>query len=365
MSSDSQPKTLVPTDCDLRDFPFMPVDIMRLFNSEFHALANDAEWRAGMTLWLKSYHQVPAASIPDDDVLLARLAEFGRDVKSWKEVREMALRGWIKCDDGRLYHPVVAEKVLEAWIQKIQQRWRSAKGNAKKYKLSLDEKPFIDALNEASDKLKTISPSSKYIKDYLINATSKDDSDAPGSIQQGDLNGVRNGIQEGLLKGDHEGILQGSQETGTEIYIKPSALITHSSKVLNEVSSENEKLDVGTPATVPNSSHAQPEPTPAARVCRELRNLGFGETNPAHPLLLELLAAGATVDEFVFAGKEAKKKSKDFKYILGIVRGQRTEALAASKQILRGDISNKSPPKKTTPQRENFEEKDYGEIRSL
>lgn len=126
-----------------------------------------------------------------------------------------------------------------------------------------------------------------------------------------------------------------------------------------------EPLTTHTPATVPNSNQARPEPTPAARVCRELRNLGFGETNPAHPLLLELLNAGATVDEFVYAGKEAKKKGKDFKYILGIVKGQRAEALAASKQILHGDISNKSPPKKTTPQRENFHEKDYGEIRSL
>lgn len=131
-----------------------------------------------------------------------------------------------------------------------------------------------------------------------------------------------------------------------------------------EIELEQEQEKPHTPTTVPNSKQERFEPTPAARVCRELRNLGFGETNPAHPLLLELLAAGATVDEFVFAGKESKKKGKDFKYLLGIVRGQRAEALAASKQILHGDVPNKSPPK-TTPQRENFHEKDYGEIRSL
>jgi hypothetical protein len=94
-------------------------------------------------------------------------------------------------------------------------------------------------------------------------------------------------------------------------------------------------------------------------VCRELRNLGFGETNPAHPLLLELLSAGATVDEFVYAGKESKKRGKDFKYLLGIVRGQRAEALTASKQLLHGDIPSISPPK-SMPKRENFHEKDYG-----
>jgi hypothetical protein len=105
----------------------MPLDIARLFNSEFHARASDSEWRAGLTLWLKSFHQVPAGSIPDDDVSLARLAELGRDVKAWKKVRAVALYGWVKCSDGRFYHPVVTEKAAEAWAGKKAQRARTAK----------------------------------------------------------------------------------------------------------------------------------------------------------------------------------------------------------------------------------------------
>lgn len=119
---------LTPADCDLRDFQFMPVDIVRLFSSEFHARATDGEWRAGVTLWLKSFHQVPAASLPDDDVQLARLAEFGRDLASWREVRDGALHGWVKCEDGRFYHPVVAEKAREAFERKRIQRERSRRG---------------------------------------------------------------------------------------------------------------------------------------------------------------------------------------------------------------------------------------------
>lgn len=106
---------LVPKEVDLRDFQFMPMDIVRLFNSDFHARANDTEWRAGVTLWLKSYHQVPAASLPDDDVSLARLAEFGRDIKGWAKIKKIALYGWVKCSDGRLYHPIVSEKAMRAW----------------------------------------------------------------------------------------------------------------------------------------------------------------------------------------------------------------------------------------------------------
>lgn len=136
------PEPLTPAGCDLRDFPFLPIDIARLFGSEFHALANDSEWRAGITLWLKSFHQVPAASLPDDDVALARLAELGRDMKTWKRLRDRALHGWVKCSDGRLYHPVVAEKVQEAWKGKQAQRARTCKARIN---------AFITRLSKATD----------------------------------------------------------------------------------------------------------------------------------------------------------------------------------------------------------------------
>lgn len=120
------PEPLVPADADLRDFTFMPIDIVRLFGSDFHAKASDGEWRAGVTLWLKSWHQVPAGSLPDDEIALARLAEFGRDIKAWKKVRDVALYGWRKCSDGRLYHRTVAEKANEAWSERTAYRKRKA-----------------------------------------------------------------------------------------------------------------------------------------------------------------------------------------------------------------------------------------------
>ena len=124
-NTNTLPEPPVPADADLRNFTFYPVDINALFGSEFHAIANDAEWRAGLTLWLKSYHQVPAGSLPFEDVALCRLAEFGRDVKAWGKVREVAMRGWYRCRDGRLYHAVVARKVIDAWEGKREQRART------------------------------------------------------------------------------------------------------------------------------------------------------------------------------------------------------------------------------------------------
>lgn len=107
-----------PADADLRDFAFTPFYRARLFGSMFHARANDAEWRAGVTLWLKSQDQVPAGSLPDDDTDLCRLAELGRDLKTWRKLRPMALHGWYLCSDGRLYHSVISEIVTEQWKAK-------------------------------------------------------------------------------------------------------------------------------------------------------------------------------------------------------------------------------------------------------
>ncbi|MEN9288472.1 MAG: hypothetical protein RL317_95, partial [Pseudomonadota bacterium] len=110
---------LVPADVDLQDFQYMPLDVRRLRDSDLAALESPEACWAAVLLWSASWHQVPAASLPDDDRVLANLAGYGRVVKEWQRVREGALRGWIKCDDGRLYHPVVAEKALEAWDSKV------------------------------------------------------------------------------------------------------------------------------------------------------------------------------------------------------------------------------------------------------
>lgn len=117
---------LVSDDVDLRGLPRVPIDRVRLFNSVFNAQANDTEWRLGVTLWFKSWDQVPAGSLPDDDVELCRLAELGRDQRTWLAAKKMALHNWVKCDDGRLYHPVVAEYVTNAWVARQQQRNRTA-----------------------------------------------------------------------------------------------------------------------------------------------------------------------------------------------------------------------------------------------
>lgn len=133
MADDIAP--LVPQEVDLRGYPFTPIFRARLFGSSFHARATDAEWRAGVTLWLKSWDQVPAGTLPGDDIDLCRLAELGRDLKTWAKIKVGAMHGWIKCSDGRLHHPVVAEGVLEAWDGKSKATAKGKAGAAKRWGL--------------------------------------------------------------------------------------------------------------------------------------------------------------------------------------------------------------------------------------
>ena len=57
-------------------------------------------------------------------MVLSQLAGYGRAIREWKGVRAGALHGFVKCEDGRLYHPVVAEKAKKAWLEKLLARWK-------------------------------------------------------------------------------------------------------------------------------------------------------------------------------------------------------------------------------------------------
>lgn len=69
--------------------------------------------------------------------------------------------------------------------------------------------------------------------------------------------------------------------------------------------------------------------TPAAQVCRAMKLCGIADTAPGHLDLTMLLQAGATVEEFEGAAREAVAKQKGFAYAIGTVKRRRQEAAAA------------------------------------
>ena len=133
MSNDEVlPAPLVDAEVDLRDFQYMELDVRLLRDSRFGAEVSGDAFRAGVMLWCASWHQVPAGSVPDDDIELANLAGYGRFVKEWRKERAQALQGFIKCSDGRLYHAMVCKKAQSAWDAKLQHHYERARDRLRK-----------------------------------------------------------------------------------------------------------------------------------------------------------------------------------------------------------------------------------------
>jgi hypothetical protein len=127
---DNRPDPLIQPDVDLSVYPKFPLDFRKLFSSDTWTLGTPDEKLAAFHLWCESWHQKPAGSLPLDERILAKLS--GEPTK-WKRVRNHAMRGWIECKDGRLYHPVVVELARDAWDKLLVNRQRGLAGALKKH----------------------------------------------------------------------------------------------------------------------------------------------------------------------------------------------------------------------------------------
>jgi hypothetical protein len=226
------PAPLVPEDCDLRDYKMM-LDGPRLFASQFDAIATDSEWRAGVTLWAKSFQQVPAASLPNDDHQLARLASI--DIKKWRRVKEVALRGWQLCtSDRRLYHPVVAEMALEAWVGRLKQRKSSASGVAKRAEVEFDAAPHDRSIVQALRQLWRINP---HAKTLLKNAFIPENQEKEATSRQtiGSTDGQTTGSTDGAPPVQpplNQGKVSEGKVSSSSVEAKASTGATGAGKVL-------------------------------------------------------------------------------------------------------------------------------------
>jgi hypothetical protein len=122
---DELPEPLTLPDCDLRDYPWMPLVVPQLLGSKAWSMCKRRPELAFymLNLWMASWHNVPAASLEDDDELHCDLARC--DPKVWPKVRGEVMRRWVKCSDGLLYHETVAHEANRAWAIKLAQRERT------------------------------------------------------------------------------------------------------------------------------------------------------------------------------------------------------------------------------------------------
>jgi hypothetical protein len=52
---------------------------------------------------------------------------MGREIKAFRKIKSVALHGFCKCSDGRLYHKFLAPKAIEAWDRRLREKERKAK----------------------------------------------------------------------------------------------------------------------------------------------------------------------------------------------------------------------------------------------
>ncbi len=112
-----------PPDTRAKGYRF-ELDYERIIQSDTWALASVRQRPLLLMLWFVAWQQTPCGSMPDSGELIA--ARIGMDTDKFEQDRAILLRGWEKADDGRLYHPVVSEMVLEMLARKNRETQRKA-----------------------------------------------------------------------------------------------------------------------------------------------------------------------------------------------------------------------------------------------
>ena len=115
--SEDIPPPLTPRECDCTDLDGFMLNVERLMASELVALSSHEIVAASLFLWCRAWKQRPAASLPDDDRVNAAFARL--PLARFKRLKREVMHGFVKCNDGRLYHRVLAAEALNAYQRKL------------------------------------------------------------------------------------------------------------------------------------------------------------------------------------------------------------------------------------------------------
>ena len=106
------PPPPIPPDVDLREIRNFDMDVARVLSSKLWIISTGEEFKRAFASWVRSWHEIPAGSLPANDAELLPLL----GLTSWDGVRrDVVLAGWKLHSDGRLYHRVVVKQALRVW----------------------------------------------------------------------------------------------------------------------------------------------------------------------------------------------------------------------------------------------------------
>lgn len=272
------PEPLTPPDCNLRGLPFMPLHIERLLDSDMMALSTGEEFKTALRLWCKSWNQEPAASLPDDDRILAHLA--GKELSAWRKVKDMVLRGFVKCSDGRLYHPVIAEEAVKAMAKREEHQVAKDGDNERKREEREDRKLLFAALRDVGVILPAKGTSTSQLREVAASRGI--------SIIVTEGHKVVTVTPKGSRKESHGGV---TAKTGTGTYIK-----------------EERDNARGPVDNFDGPGDYLADPTPYGAMAKLLR-VNDVDVAPGRPDFREWVDKGLTEDE-AMAGIDAARQAK-------------------------------------------------------
>jgi hypothetical protein len=117
-----------PADTRAKGWRF-ELDMERARQSDTWAIASPEARPWLLMLWATAWEQTPCGSLPDDDELIA--ARIGMPPKLFAKHRAILLRKWWLADDGRLYHAVLVQRVLEMMKTRRSESDRKAAARAR------------------------------------------------------------------------------------------------------------------------------------------------------------------------------------------------------------------------------------------
>lgn len=143
-----RPPPPVPPDCSLRCYYYIPLPVALIRDSPWWLTASAAAQAAQLHLMVAAWHQIPAASLPDDNRILAKLGRISSKVtRCLNEIKSE----WIRCSDGRLYHSELAAIALESWEKRQSQVERTAAARRAKAAAKISVTSDVTGSNEREE----------------------------------------------------------------------------------------------------------------------------------------------------------------------------------------------------------------------
>lgn len=110
------PAPLVPAGCCVRELP-LPLTAHDIMHGRAFLMANDREFRALVNLMAYAWTRKPAASIGEFAGRESRLWRIADTTRHWwtRHGEQLLAEHFVLCSDGRLYHPLLAQRALALW----------------------------------------------------------------------------------------------------------------------------------------------------------------------------------------------------------------------------------------------------------